>query len=242
MRPRCVVSDNPGPFTLDGTRTYLVGRRRVAIIDPGPDVDSHVRAVLHAVSEAEHVWVLVTHGHADHAGAAEEVAQALGAEIRGRGVGSARPMATRDAVETDQGRLVGVDTPGHTREHVTFHWPEADAAFPGDLILGQGDTTWVGEYEGCVADYLNSLQILRTLRCRVLYPTHGPPVEDPEQTLDTFEAHRRDRIRQVREILAMRPEATTNEVVMEVYGRGFADGRVARAATHSVEAIRDFLA
>ena len=214
----------------------------MAIIDPGPDVDSHVRAVLHAVSEAEHVWVLVTHGHADHAGAAEGVAQALGAEIRGRGVRSARPMATRDAVETDQGRLVGVDTPGHTREHVTFHWPEADAAFPGDLILGQGDTTWVGEYEGCVADYLNSLQILRTLQCRVLYPTHGPPVEDPEQALDTFEAHRRDRIRQVREVLGRRPEATTNEVVMEVYGGRFADGRLVRAATQSVEAIRDFLA
>ena len=241
MRPRCVASDNSGPFTLDGTRTYLVGHRRVAIIDPGPHVPSHVWAVLHAVSEAEHVWVLLTHGHADHAGAAEAVADAAGAEIRGVGVPAARPLADAEAVETDQGRLLGVDTPGHSREHVTFHWPEAEAAFPGDLILGRGDTTWVGEYEGCVADYLESLDALRALRCRVLYPTHGPPVEDPEQTLDAFEAHRRERIRRVREALTARRAATTSELVTEVYGSELSDDRVVRAAAKSVEAIRDFL-
>lgn len=240
MKPRCIVADNPGPFTLDGTRTYLVGHRRVAIIDPGPDVESHVRAVVHAVAEAEDVRVLLTHGHADHVGAAEAVAGAVGAEILGVGIPAARALGDRETVETDQGRLVSIDTPGHSREHVAFHWLEADAGFPGDLVLGRGETTWVGEYEGCVADYLDSLERLRALRCSVLYPAHGPPVEDPDRTLNAFEAHRRERVRQVQEALAARPEATTDELVAKVYGTTIPEGLEA-AAERSVEALRDFL-
>jgi len=127
VKPRCIVADNPGPFTLDGTRTYLVGHRRVAVIDPGPDVESHVRAVVNAVAEAEDVRVLLTHGHADHVGAAEAVAGAVGAQILGVGIPAARALGDRETVETDQGRLVSIDTPGHSREHVAFHWIEADA-------------------------------------------------------------------------------------------------------------------
>ena len=240
MNPRCIVADNPGPFTLDGTRTYLVGHRRVAIIDPGPNVESHIRAVVRAVAEAEEVRVLLTHGHADHAGAAQAVAGAVGAEILGAGVPDARGLGESEIVATDQGRLVGVDTPGHSRQHVAFHWLEAEAAFPGDLVLGRGETTWVGEYEGCVADYLDSLERLRALGCSRFYPAHGPPVEDPEGTLAAFEAHRRARIQQVEEILSARPKATTDDLVAAVYGATIPDGLQA-AARMSLEAIRDFL-
>ncbi len=240
MRPRCIVADNPGPFTLDGTRTYLVGRERVAIIDPGPYVDSHVRAVVREVADAEQVWVLLTHGHADHSGAAEAVAREVGAEIVGVGVAGARALGDLEAVETDQGRLVSVDTPGHSREHVTFHWIEAAAGFPGDVVLGKGETTWVGEYEGCVAHYLESLERLRGMGFSTLYPGHGPAIEDPGATLDAFEAHRRERIRQVRVLLTVRPEATTGELVKGVYGSTIPVGLEA-AALRSVEAIREFL-
>ena len=240
MRPRCIVADNPGPFTLDGTRTYLVGHKRVAIIDPGPYVDSHVRAVVRAVAEAEQVWVLLTHGHADHSGAAEAVARECGAEILGVGIPGARAVGVSEIVETDQGRITSVDTPGHSREHVTFHWIEAEAGFPGDVVLGQGETTWVGEYEGCVADYLQSLDRLRGMGFRTLYPGHGPAIENPGATLDTFEAHRRVRIRQVEGLLAVHPEATTDELVAEIYGDTIARG-LESAASMSVAAIREFL-
>ena len=33
---RRIVANNPGPFTFKGTVSYIVGRRNVAIIDPGP--------------------------------------------------------------------------------------------------------------------------------------------------------------------------------------------------------------
>jgi len=212
----------------------------VAIIDPGPDVKTHVRAVVRAVADAEQVWVLLTHGHADHSGAAEAVAREVGAEILGVGVPSARALGDSEVVETDQGRLASVDTPGHSREHVTFHWLEAGAGFPGDVVLGKGETTWVGEYAGCVADYLESLERLRGLGFRTLYPGHGPAIEEPGATLDAFQAHRRERIRQVEQLLAARPEATTGELVAGVYGSTIPAG-LETAALQSVEAIREFL-
>ena len=240
MRPRCVVADNPGPFTLDGTRTYLVGHKRVAIIDPGPDLESHVRAVVHEVADADRVCVLLTHGHADHAGAVGAVADALGAEIVGVGISAARAMGSGEVVETDQGRITSFDTPGHSREHVTFHWIEADAGFPGDVVLGKGETTWVGEYDGCVADYLESLDRLRAVGFKTLYPGHGPAIENPVATLDAFEAHRRERIRQVADILAVKPDATTDELLADVYGSTIPAG-LQGAAFKSVQAVRDFL-
>lgn len=240
MRPRCIVADNPDPFTLDGTRTYLVGHKRVAIIDPGPYVDSHVRAVVREVAAAEQVWVLLTHGHADHSGAAEAVADAVGAEIVGVGIPAARGLGDGEVVETDQGRIASFDTPGHSREHVTFHWIEADAGFPGDVVLGQGETTWVGEYDGCVADYLESLERLRSVEFKTLYPGHGPAIEDPGATLNAYEAHRWDRIRQVADILAVRPGASTDELLVHVYGSTIPAG-LEGAAFKSLQAIRDFL-
>ena len=245
MRPRCVKADNPGRFTLDGTRTYLVGHRRVAIIDPGPDMDSHVQALIQEVAGAEKVWVLLTHGHADHAGSGTRLAESLDAAIVGVGLDTATALSPGEFIDTDSGRLTMLDTPGHSREHVTFHWidrrNDQRAAFPGDLVLGVGDTTWVGEYVGCVADYLDSLNRLRALECDILYPAHGPPIEDPSGTLYAYEAHRRSRILQVGEVFAAQPEATAAELVKVIYGPALPDD-LRGAAAMSIEATLDFLA
>jgi hypothetical protein len=73
-----------------------------------------------------------------------------------------------------------------------------------------------------------------------LYPGHGPAIEDPGSTITAFRAHRRERIRQVEELLAARPEATTGELVAGVYGSTIPAG-LETAALQSVEAIREFL-
>ncbi|MGA3307833.1 MAG: MBL fold metallo-hydrolase, partial [Xanthobacteraceae bacterium] len=46
---RAVVANNPGPFTFKGTVSYIIGRGKVAILDPGPDDDAHIAALLEAV-------------------------------------------------------------------------------------------------------------------------------------------------------------------------------------------------
>lgn len=230
-----VRASNPGPFTLDGTRTFLVGRREVAVIDPGPEDPAHRASLVEAVAEARTVVVLVTHAHGDHAGGAAALAQELDAPLRGFGAG-ARPLADGESLRTDQGSLVALHTPGHARDHLALHWPRARAAFAGDLVLGEGDTTWVGEYPGSVGDYLASLERLRTLDLEVLYPAHGPPVRDVEGVLGRYESHRRERIAQVEGALREDPGASVEELVGRIYGDQVPQG-LREAARRSLQAI-----
>src|SRR5206468_5269935 len=37
-------ADNPSPYTLDGTNTWVVGRDPAWIVDPGPALDAHLEA------------------------------------------------------------------------------------------------------------------------------------------------------------------------------------------------------
>ena len=122
-----------------------------------------VRAVVSAVRDASERMIVLTHGHRDHAGATRELADAIGAAVWGpEGVEHVgHLLVDGDAVETDEGQLVAVHTPGHTSNHLCFYWPERRALFAGDMLLGRGDTTWVAEYPGCVADYFESIDRLR---------------------------------------------------------------------------------
>lgn len=221
-----------------------MGERRVAVIDPGPEAEAHLAAVVAAVHEADAVTILVTHGHPDHAPGARGLVAALddsgiSAEVRGpMGVdGVARPLGEGDEVSTDEGDLVAVETPGHARAHLAFHWPSRRALFAGDLLLGRGDTVWVGEYAGAVADYLRSLERVRALDLDVIFPAHGPAVTDPVAVLDRYEAHRRERIRQVAAALAERPGVGVEELLATVYGEAL-PAAARRAAFMSIEALK----
>ncbi len=214
----------------------------MAVIDPGPDVERHVRALASLGSAADEVTILLTHGHADHAAAAPALARATGATVLGpAGVpGVRRTLEDRDSIETDHGRLVAIHTPGHTPEHLAYSWPERSALFAGDLLLGEGDTTWVAEYPGCVADYLASLERVRAMDLAVIYPTHGPALENPTDALDRFEGHRRSRIAQVREAMRAHPDSDVEALLDVVYGGSLPDG-VRGAARLSLEALVDYV-
>lgn len=212
--------------------------REVAVIDPGPDAPAHVGALTSAVGGAGRVTILLTHGHVDHAPAASALANATGAEVHGpEGVeGVARVLSDGDPVDTDEGELVALSTPGHAEHHLCFHWPARRALFAGDLLLGEGDTTWVGAYPGCVADYLASLERLRGLDLDVIYPAHGPAITDPAAALERYRVHRAARIEQVRAALDARPEAEAEDLVDAIYGNALPE-RVRRAATMSLAAL-----
>jgi len=227
---------------LDGTRSYLVGERSLAVIDPGPNVQTHVRALVVAAGEAEEVRILVTHGHPDHAAAARTLADLLGADVYGPDLPGVvdRVLADGDSVPTDHGPLVAVHTPGHTEDHLCFHLPSEGALFAGDLVLGSGDTTWVAEYSGCVADYFDSLARLRGLSLEIIYPGHGPPLEDPAEALDRFERHRRERVAQVVEALAAPSSDDMQHLLDLVYGDTIPSG-LHGAAIRSLGALVDYV-
>lgn len=209
------------------------------MIDAGPASDAHLRALTGAVAAATSVTVIVTHGHPDHAPGARALAAALGTDLWGpAGVdGVSRPLPDGDVVSTDEGDLVAVDTAGHARHHIGLHWPARRAFFAGDLVLGKGDTVWVGEYPGCVADYLASLECVRSFDLAVIYPAHGPPLDSPADALDRFVEHRRHRIRQMEALLAERPGASAEVLLEAIYGKQLPDG-ARKAALRSVEVMK----
>ena len=205
-------------------------------------MEDHVRALVVEVCMAREVRIVLTHGHSDHSGAARRLAEALGAAVHGPEELSVVDVPLRDgaSVPTDAGDLVAVHTPGHAAEHLCYHWPERRALFVGDVMLGKGDTTWVAQYPGCVADYLDSLERMRSFDVDVLYPAHGPAILDPPDAFDRYEAHRRERIRQAREALILYPDASVEELLEVVYGHTLAVGMRSPAA-QSLGALIDYI-
>lgn len=183
-------------MTLQGTITYVVGRRHLAIIDPGSADPGHLDALSAAAADAERAIVIVTHDHPDHSSGATELAQRTGAALLGGGL-----AGDGVTVDTDEGVLVVVRTPGHTPDHIALHWPAADAIFCGDLMMGGLDTTVIAAPEGDLEQYLESLERIRQLRPRIVYPAHGPAFTDPDAAIDAYVRHREERLAQVRAAL-----------------------------------------
>ncbi len=262
MEPRVVLADNAGLFTLSGTRTHLVGLREVVVLDPGPADPVHLRRLREALAGARRVTVVVTHAHADHSAGAVPLARSLEAgsvegveEIRvlgphgeeapaggggNRGEAGPSPLSHGLSISTDHGPLRTLWTPGHARPHFALLHEETGALFPGDLLLGEGNTAWVGSYAGCVADYLASLDRLEALEPTRLHPAHGPPLEDAVEAIRRFRAHRLRRLEQVAEVLEEEPSASADRMVDRVYGEALPAGLRA-AARWSVHALLDHL-
>lgn len=183
-----VRAANPGPFTLAGTNTWLVGRDPCWIVDPGPLLDAHVDAVVaEARARGGAAGIVLTHDHPDHADAVPAVRARLGAPV----------AAARGAVDTvlaggdRAGPLEVVAAPGHAPDHLVF--VAGDAAFTGDAVLGEGSVFVIGR----LAAYLDALTGLRDRDLALLCPGHGPVVEDPRARLDGYIAHRLDRERRL---------------------------------------------
>jgi glyoxylase-like metal-dependent hydrolase (beta-lactamase superfamily II) len=182
---RVLVAHNPGPMTLEGTNTYVVGRDPAVVLDPGPAEEAHIEAIRAATSERGGIGtVLLTHGHADHS----EAVATLGIE------------PTRPADGEWVGGLQAIATPGHAADHLCFLLPTRSddagpyACFTGDLILGEGSTI-VGPRGtgGSLRDYMESLRRLQGLDLEVLHPGHGPQVDDPQAKIAEYIAHRQQR-------------------------------------------------
>ena len=219
-----VLAPNPGPMSLDGTNTYVVGEPgsgRAVLVDPGPDDARHLTAVeqVLAARGAECVAVLVTHHHIDHAEAARPWGEHFGVQVMAGNPDVAGPSGR--VLEPGErlsvaGTIIGVvPTPGHTADHLAFRL-ESGAVLVGDHVLGRG-TSVVTHPEGDVLAYLESLRRVHDLGPSALYCGHGPELtEDPGAVLEFYLAHRVYREEQLLEALGRGP-ATVDELVAIVY-------------------------
>ena len=216
-------------MTLDGTRTYVVGRARPVVIDPGPDDAAHRDAIAAEVRDGAVACILLTHLHPDHAAGADTLAAQLQAGVRAIGRGT---LHDGDVIETDAGAVIAIHTPGHTPDHAAFHWPAGDAVFCGDLMMGGLDTALVAAPEGDLGQYLASLDRLGALEPAVIHPAHGPSFDRPAVALRRYVRHRETRLRQVLDVLAA-GEQSVDEIADAVYGGTIPDALrpVARDAT-----------
>ncbi len=212
-----ITAPNPSPFTLAGTNTYLIGAGGdVVVIDPGPDDAGHVTNVLEqaAASGRRVVLALLTHGHSDHRGAADRLADTTGAPVRGWSTPQA-PLRDGEELAVPGGRLRVMHTPGHAPDHVAFHWEERGVLFSGDLILGEG-TVQVTPPGGSMVDYLHSLERVARLDLTLIAPGHGPLVRKPHRRIAEYLAHRRAREQQVLDALTA-GAGTAREVAAMIY-------------------------
>ena len=217
-----VLAPNPSPLTLEGTNTFVVaepGAATVVVIDPGPDDEGHVAAVLGACGERRVELVLLTHTHVDHAEGARAFAGRVGAPLaamaEGWSTAGAPDLVSGAAVSAGGLELRPLPTPGHAADHCCFELAAERAVFTGDHVLGRGSTVveWPG---GDMADYLASLELVRDRRPERLYPGHGPLVADAVARVEAYLAHRHDREAQVLAALAA-GDRTPGQVVARVY-------------------------
>lgn len=194
MKITALTAPNPGPYTLDGTKTYVL--EGLAVVDPGPAVDSHVEAIL-AVAPGLRT-IFVTHRHADHAPAAVPLRERTGARIVAPEKivpAPDHPLRDGDRFEIASFTLEAIATPGHTAEHFCFLGSAGDL-FTGDTVLGEG-TTAIFPPDGDMGDYIASLRRLRGASPARIWPGHGPMREDAVALLDEYIEHRLAREREV---------------------------------------------
>ena len=243
-----VLAHNPSAFTYYGTQTYLIGEDEVAVIDPGPDLDEHVEALVAAIAGRKVVAICCTHTHRDHSPAARPLAQAAGAPIVGcaplaletagpradaafdADYAPGRVLGDGEAIMIDGVPLTAVATPGHTSNHLCLAY--GDALLTGDHVMGWS-TTVVFPPDGDMAAYMSSLHKLRERGDRIYYPAHGPPVTKPAQYVRGLIGHRMQREKQVLRLVGERARDIPDIVANAYPGL---DPRLVVAAGGSVHA------
>jgi glyoxylase-like metal-dependent hydrolase (beta-lactamase superfamily II) len=208
-----VLAPNADVYTLDGTNTWVIGEDPSIVIDPGPKIDAHLEEV--AATAGRVADVLVTHDHPDHAPAAATFAASAGAPLRAFRLDGAEHLHDGQVLRAGDVSLTAVHTPGHTSDHMVFFEPSVGALFSGDAVVGRG-TTFIDPPEGDVAQYLRSLERMRGLGARTIYPGHGPVVFDAPGKLEEYVRHRAEREEQVLAVLAGGP-ATIAAMVERIY-------------------------
>ena len=222
---RRVTAPNPGMMTGPGTNTYIVGGDALALIDPGPESEAHLDAMLGVVG-ARLRWILCTHTHHDHSPGARALKAATGAEVIGMrapehgnqdtAFAPDRVFQNGDVLDGGSFRLGAVHTPGHASNHLCYLLDREKLLFTGDHIM-QGSTVVINPPDGDMVAYLRSLESLLALDIARVAPGHGHPIDAPHDEARRLIAHRLKREQKVIDAFGAKNPATLDELVPIVY-------------------------
>ncbi len=222
---RRLVAPNAGLMTGPGTNTYLLGEREHVVVDPGPDDDAHLAAIL-AAGAAPIRWIAVTHTHRDHSPLALRLAERTGAHL----IGMPPPADGRQdetfrphQVPADGERLLLGDvaltvihTPGHASNCVCYLLEAERLLFTGDHVL-QGVSPVILPPDGDMSAYLNSLQKLLALDFEFIAPGHGSVMAHGRRVVEALRQHRMTREAKVLRVLATMGTTTLEHLTPPVY-------------------------
>jgi glyoxylase-like metal-dependent hydrolase (beta-lactamase superfamily II) len=225
--PVRVLAPNRGPFTLEGTNTWVVGDGPTVVIDPGPDDRAHLDEVRRFAGDA--AAILLTHHHPDHAPGAKWLSDALGVAVHAFDpIDGEMPLSEGEVIRAGNDQVIAIHTPGHTPDHACFLDRERRILFTGDAVLGRG-TSVVDPPEGDMAVYLLSLARMQSLAPSVICPGHGPVVWEAGAKLREYVDHRAQREVEILAALAEAAPATPAQLVPAIY-RGYSPELHAPAA------------
>lgn len=187
-----IRAGNPGPFTLAGTNSWIVGCDPAWLVDPGPALEQHVEALAAELERRGGLGgVALTHDHADHTAAVPMIR----ARYPAAPVAAARGEVDARLSDGDVfGPLEALATPGHAPDHLAFI--SGDVGLTGDAVLGEG-SVFIAPDPGALVGYLDGLARLERRRLEVIAPGHGPPVFDVPAKLEQYVSHRLERERRL---------------------------------------------
>jgi glyoxylase-like metal-dependent hydrolase (beta-lactamase superfamily II) len=216
-----IVAPNAGVMTGAGTNTYLVGTTELIVIDPGPDEESHIRALL-AAAAGRIRWIVCTHTHFDHSPAAARLKALTGAPVGAMAaprtdhdfeLTADRVLADGDSIRCAEVDVRAIHTPGHASNHVCFLLTGNGMLFTGDHIM-QGSTVVIWPPDGNMRAYIGSLRRLLGIDIRVLAPGHGHLIDQPRDELNRLIQHRLRREDKVRQAVLRADAGVTVEMLL----------------------------
>ena len=237
-----LTAPNPSPMTYRGTNTYILGKKELVIIDPGPNSKSHLHNLIETIPPKSKVThILITHSHLDHSELAPDLSRILDAPTFAFGKaldGQSKQMNNivkmglkyepngvdhsfkPDYFLKDQEKLVSSEweiiahhTPGHLSNHICYQY--FDYLFTGDHIM-DWSTSVISPPEGDISQFMNSCEKLCKHNWKKFYPGHGFPVEGPNKRLMELMHHRMTREAEIINILR-ETEATISQITKSVY-------------------------
>ena len=237
-----LTAPNPSPMTSTGTNTYILGRKELLIIDPGPNSEVHLRNIMEIIPKNTKVThILITHSHLDHSALAPKLSKILNAPTLAFGTaldGLSNDMKNicrmglvsetvgidtdfvpdhflkdREKIRSREWEIVAHHTPGHLSNHICYQY--LDSLFTGDHIM-EWSTSVISPPEGDVSQFINSCEKIYDLHCKKFYPGHGVPVKNTSERIIELVKHRKKRELEILNFLK-NSDGTISQITRSIY-------------------------